>query len=378
MRNVPSLETVYQDYKNKDVAFFYVYKALAHPGKSGLVQPLTLDERLAHVAKAKTQLGTKIPWLADSMTNDLKHALGERNNSEMIISPDGKIVIARSWSDPAVLRTDLAGLVGKSANTTTIADLDVKTESTRRPEKVATGVVKLIPRKQEAAVLSVKPIEVKSGEEPQPLYVKLRAEVDSASLRSGKGELYLGFFIDPIHRVHWNNLAPTLTFEIKTPDGVTLSKTAGEAPKPEDVDADADPREFLVDYDFGGSDSPGPLEVTVKYFACDDDDKWCSAATQKFTVAWTVNRDAGKVSKERPSGGGGSGGMRTSGQKGKGKGQMMSSADMMKRLDANADGKIVESEARGPVQRNFARFDANEDGAVDAAELKAGMEQMRR
>ena len=84
--------------------FFYVYKSLAHPEKDGYVQPLILDERLAHIAAARERLDTRIPWLADSMKNDLKHAFGDRNNSEFVISPEGKLVIARSWSDPEQLR----------------------------------------------------------------------------------------------------------------------------------------------------------------------------------------------------------------------------------------------------------------------------------
>jgi len=278
---------------------------------------VTLDERLVHIAKAKLQLGTKIPWLADSMTNDLKHALGDRNNSEMIISPEGKIVVARSRSDPEALRTDLAGLVGKSETTTTVADLDLKREVKKRPEKVASGVVPRLPRSQDAAVLTVKPVAVDDGKEAQLLYVKRRAEVPKTLLGGGKAQLYLGLNFDPIHRVHWNNLAPTLTFEIKAPDGMTLSKTSGEAPKPADVDADSDPREFLIDVDFGDNKPTGLLEVTVKYFACDDDDKWCKAASQQFTVEWTMDRDAGKVQKAGPNGGGRSSGMRPSG-KGKG------------------------------------------------------------
>ena len=69
MRNVPSLETVYRDYSAEGVKFYYLYKALAHPGLNGYIRPHTLEERLLHIEEAKRTLGSEIPWLADSMEN---------------------------------------------------------------------------------------------------------------------------------------------------------------------------------------------------------------------------------------------------------------------------------------------------------------------
>ena len=104
------METVYEDYSPKGVKFLYIYKALAHPELNGYVKPFTLDERLMHVKEAQRTLGSKITWIADSMSNDIKHALGNRENSEFVIDPDGKIVRMRSWSNPEQLRKDLTEL----------------------------------------------------------------------------------------------------------------------------------------------------------------------------------------------------------------------------------------------------------------------------
>ena len=54
------------------------------------MQPFTLEERLAHARQAEKQLGASIPWLVDAMDNRLKHALGDRPNSEFIIDPEGQ------------------------------------------------------------------------------------------------------------------------------------------------------------------------------------------------------------------------------------------------------------------------------------------------
>ena len=87
--------------------FVYLYKALAHPELNGYVNPVTLEERLAHIEEAKRTLGSEIPWIADTMTNDLKHAIGDRPNSEYLLDPEGKVLRGRAWINPSQLRKDL-------------------------------------------------------------------------------------------------------------------------------------------------------------------------------------------------------------------------------------------------------------------------------
>ncbi len=47
----------------------------------------------------------------------------------------------------------------------------------------------------------------------------------------------------------------------------------------------------------------------------------------------------------------------------------------LKRFDKNDDGTISEDEAPKPLKRRFSKVDANSDGELDAAELKAGFER---
>lgn len=95
MRNVPGLEAIERHYAAKGVRFYYIYKALAHPEINGFISPFTLEERLMHVREAKQRLGTRFRWLCDTMDNDLKHALGDRPNSEFVIDPEGRVVRKR-------------------------------------------------------------------------------------------------------------------------------------------------------------------------------------------------------------------------------------------------------------------------------------------
>jgi len=52
---------VYRDYGPKGVKFFFVYKALAHPERSGILQPITQEERLLQAREATKRLGNTIP-----------------------------------------------------------------------------------------------------------------------------------------------------------------------------------------------------------------------------------------------------------------------------------------------------------------------------
>ena len=151
-------------------------------------------------------------------------------------------------------------------------------------------------------------------------YVKLRVEADQGVLRDGKGTLYVRFRLDPLYEVHWNNLAPPLEFDVTAPEGVTVDPASNVAPKPE-VDADADPREFLLAISSTRNPSDGidPLELTVLYYACDNANTWCIPVTQSYLVHVESDPDGGRVFRarfrrqddgQRPRGGGRGGGPR--------------------------------------------------------------------
>src|SRR3569623_1914184 len=127
MWNISGLEAVERDYGPKGVKFFIVFKSLAHPELAGnYIQPFTLDERMALVRQAEKQFGTHIPWVVDAMDNRLKHALGDRPNSQFLINPEGIVVRKRHWSNPKAVRKDLEELVGPVEHVTKEEDLHLK------------------------------------------------------------------------------------------------------------------------------------------------------------------------------------------------------------------------------------------------------------
>lgn len=296
-----------------------------------------------HVEEAKQTLGSKIPWICDNMDNDLKHALGNRPNSEFIIDPDGKVVVSREWSRPEELRSDLERLVGPVKKPTTLGDLQMPT--LKPPQKVATGIVKRV-----TISGNMSPLKITARKSEIPHYAKLRAEI-------GGDQIYLGFFLDPLYEVHWNNKAPALSFDIKTPSGVSVTPASGTAEQVK-VDADADPREFLITYEGRSSE---PLVVTVKYFACDDAETFCIPVEQDYEVSFERDRDGGT---RRTSG------VRLTQSHGPTKmSEIMRRMAIMQTLDIDGDGEISAEEIQAAPE-SLRKLDNNNDDRLSRDEIR--------
>ncbi|MGB0579669.1 MAG: hypothetical protein ACPGVU_08215 [Limisphaerales bacterium] len=296
------MEAVQRDYSPKGVKFYYVYKALAHPEKDGYVQPFTLKERLLHVAEAEKRIDTGVTWICDNMDNELVTAMGMAPNSEFIINPAGEIVRKRAWSDPKAVRRDLEELVGEVDNPTTLTAKDIRTIPVENA--AAKGVVKRITVPRNLRPIVVEP-ELQFDD--TPFYVKLRADADPKLLMNGKGEgkLYLGFFLDPIYHVHWNNQVDPIRVEIDTPVGISAVPAKLQGPKVNEA-SDVDPREFLVH--LTATSTNEPIKLTVHYFGCNDAEGWCMPIRQRYAVhlhrdlhsGWPANRMHHKAPLDAP------------------------------------------------------------------------------
>lgn len=333
---------MYRDYASKGVQFFYVYKTVQHPEINNFVAPYDLKERLMHVAEAKRRMQTQIPWICDNMDNEVKRAFGGAPNGEFVIDPQGVIVRKRFWSNPRTLRADLTELVGAVESPTRVEDLPTRFRVETR--EIASGVV---PRLELPGGLRAVKITPEKSE--TPYYVKLRAEATRSLIRGGQGPLYLGFYLDPLYKVHWNNKAGRIKVEIKAPDGVTVTPSELQGPEVEAA-ADTDPRQFLVEVK--GEGAKGPLEVAVHYMACDDAETFCVPVTQRYTVALELNNHGGS----RP---------------GVFMPAMFAEAE---KFDINGDGKITKDELPpGRVTLYIGHMDLNDDHVIDRDEMATFM-----
>lgn len=326
-----------------------------------------------HVEEARRVLGSEIGWIADNMANELKHALGNRQNSEYVLDPEGRILRARAWSDPDQLRRDLAEFVGPVENPTEVSDLNMQVMPA--PEHAKTGVVPRIEKPGTYRTLISRPQLAKTDE---PFYTKLRAEADQDLLRSGEGKLYLAFLLDPLHGVHWNNLAPAMDVELSASEGVRITPAKLQGPKVEE-DGDADPREFLVHVKRG--DSQEPLGMRFRYFACTD--TWCKPVTQEYLITWEVDRDAGRVRSGRMDFNRTGPGWGPGGRPGRGGGPIgaggglgpQRSVERLLARDTDGDNRLTRGELPEQMRRNFDRMDRDGDGHLEPSEIEAMMQR---
>jgi hypothetical protein len=316
-----------------------------------------------HVAEAKKQIGSRFNWLCDTMSNDLKHALGNAPNSEFIIDPKGKIIVARQWSRPDELREDLIKLIGPVDQPTSAADLGMKPPSPAK--QAAKGIV---PRVQLPGRMTAVKAIPQLEDSRMPFYVKLRAEIEPGYFSDGAGKLYLGFFLDPLHKVHWNNRAAPIQYEISAPPGVAIAPTTGKGPDVE-ADADSDPREFLAEV---SGRSEQPIELTVKYFACDDAETFCAPVTQQYHITLEADRDGGSRRAAGQRRGGDRGRMPMAagpGSQDSARGRRPSGYPLFQTLDEDHDGTISATElARAPIL--LLKLDRDKDGRVSREEMR--------
>ena len=373
------VEAVHRDYASKGVKFYYVYRALAHPENNGIVKPFSLKERLMHIGEARQRLKTQVPWLADNMNNDFKRTIGNTNNSEFVLDPEGRIVHMQMWSNGDRLRVVLEKHAGPVDKPTTVADLRIRPFQ-MRPNTSGT----VLPRIEVPGIMV--PLKIEPKQSGQPFYVKLRAEAEESVLEKGSGKIYLGFHIDPIHKTHWNNLADPLHFEIKALSPAKVTPASGDGPKLQ-IESDSDPREFLISID--GADTDAPLNLTVRYFACSDDPAWCKPVEQEYSIHLARDEFGGAVfgrtfvpggpfrggpsrggPGQRPSGRpfGDFGGQRPQAAR-PGSAGPPSAQALFSRFDRNGDGKLAEGEVPAGLWQRLRDTDANDDGAITPEEF---------
>jgi collagen type III alpha len=126
-----------------------------------------------------------------------------------------------------------------------------------------------------------------------------------------------------------------------------------------------------------------PMELSVYYFACNDEAGWCIPVTQTYAIRLEVDRDGGQARRSggngfgrqrggfnrRGSGFGGGGGFAGRGGFGANQSPEMMVERMLLMGDWDGDDRISRDEAPEQMLRQFERMDANGDGFADKDEL---------
>jgi hypothetical protein len=272
-KSYPGFEAVYADYAPKDVQFFYFYKSLRHPELNGYVQAQNMQERLLQLDEARKKLGTQAPWIADTLDDALRIGLKSGSNSIYLIDPKGAIIWAAAKMEESGLRDALSKAVGPVAHPTQVSDLNLP--KVKKQNKAINEDSDLhVSRPEGLSILNITPARPE-----ETYYVKLRAEADDALLKTGTGRLFIGFYPDPIHDAHWNNLAPPMKYTLTLPKGVTATPKEASA-KQGSGDQDTLPRQFWVEVN--NAVAGDEIKLEFHYFVCAPG--LCMALTHEYTI----------------------------------------------------------------------------------------------
>lgn len=276
-RDYPVIEAAFNDYINKDVAFFYFYKSLRHPELNGYVEAQNISERLLHLKAAQKKLQTKVPWLSDTMDDELKRGLLSNSESVYLISPEGTILYAASNINEEELRDALIKFIGPVKNTTPVSSLNLpRIQRSILPENITNDWQ--IERPKNLKIVSITPSN------PEEIYyVKLRVEADESLLSNGNGQLFLSFFPDPIYDAHWNNLVPPMKYVLTPSKGMHATPIEATA-KTGIGESDTKPRQFLIDIKDGKVGDE--IKISLHYFGCTP--TMCKAMTHDYIITLTL------------------------------------------------------------------------------------------
>ncbi len=287
-----AIEAASADYAPKGVQFFYFYKSLRHPELGGYVEPQMMSERLLHIADAKEKLGTRVPWISDTLEDSLRIGLKAGSQSVYLVSPEGQLVFGSDEIDEEALREALVAALGSVGKVTAARDLDLP-RVPRAPKMVNEDSELGVERPSTMTILSITPSDPEATH-----YVKLRAEADRDLLQTGSGRLFLGFYPDPIYDAKWNNLTPAMKYVLETAEGVSAMPAQATAAKGEG-DSDNQPRQFWVDIKSDGK--PGEAKLTLHYFGCTP--TLCTALSHEYTIAFVAEDRAARTFGFRGGGG---------------------------------------------------------------------------
>jgi len=349
------IEATSQAYESGDIRFFYIYRYLSHPENNGYLQPFHIMERARQAQLAVQLLQTRIPWLLDTMDNEVaKTLLHEGNHASIFIfSSDGRQRFAGAISDLSAFRKALENLAGApdAANAPSRTPALKLKPINLKPAEVVSRI------EFNPVVDAFLPLEISPQASRSPYYVKLRAEASTTLLKSGAGKVYLGFHIDPLYNMEWDNSKDPLKYKVYTPEGV-LAPSVNRAPRITAEPMDSEPREFILEA--RNLDLSKPISIKVEYNVSSPDRRSREKISQSYLVYLRSDPCAGQAYRRQiPYGD--SSTIRVSIND--------IHPDLMK-YDANHDGRLERKEVPGTLNMKFPNIDTNGDGYLSDEEYE--------
>jgi hypothetical protein len=308
-------------------------------------------------------LHTRIPWLCDTMDNQTAAALEYESNNLFIFNQQGIEEFAGTITDTAAFQKAVIRFAGPVDNPTPIESIPrPEIPPLNMPQARVTERVEVDPQREAYFPLQITPID--SG---KPFYIKMRIEANKELLETGNGRLILGFHIDPIYKVEWNNLGETIRYTMKVPRGSAISPSISSAEKVTVQATDTDPREFMLEA--RKWDISRPVPITVDYSVHSPASKRNFNLSQQYIIYLDRDLFGGAVfgrqdtdrakPTERP------------------KPKASPYAGMLRKFDIDRDGKLTFDEAPVRMQQRWDDADANADGNVDEQEFLRYRDSLR-
>ncbi|MDF7808707.1 hypothetical protein P4E94_14760 [Pontiellaceae bacterium B12219] len=351
-----TIEAAARDYYPKGIRFYYIYRNLKHPENNGYIKAFDIRERARQSQLAKELLNTAVPWLYDEMDNQTAKALVRNKDAAVFIfSKEGEEFYAGALSDTETFRGVLKNLAGDIAQPFNIDSLP---EPGLKPINIPLSTVTSLPQTNPRSDKFI-PLQTTPGDSRMPYYVKARVEGNQELLESGNGKLYLGFYIDPLYNVEWNNLADPLKYTITCSKGV-VAPSINTAPRVTSTATDSEPRGFILQARQLDLNQPMNMEITYSVYTTA---KRTVEVTQQYAIYLTKDTFGGQAfGRQIPL-------PKTETDSKKGSANNSAFRAILRRYDLDRNRKLTKDEAIGKLQAEFQYIDLNRDDEISEKEF---------
>lgn len=348
--NYKAFEALALNHQSEELQAYYIQRRPARPENHGYLTPFNEGEIVQLAKESARLLKTRIPWICDTLDNEVLLQLSQNLVSDVFIySAEGTKLFTGSILKPGETQGKLTQLLGTPERN--ILPSQLPNPDIQPLEIKPANLVKRIsfnPNTQTFVPLVVIPEPSSS-----PHYVKLRAEADAQLLATGEGKLYIGFHPDKLYDTQWNNRADPLQYVLASTAGGTITPAIQSAPSVRDA-SDSEPREFLLTATRQNPDLPIQLKVTYSV----------QNNTQRISQTYNIYLKPDPL-------GGNAYRRQIAYQDPLPIFQIIQNTEMPNALrdkDTNNDGKIERKELSGVLWVKFTEIDTNRDGYINSSE----------